>query len=86
MSTNGKMEENNDPTVPETNCTGTESSSQAATPSSRASVTTTKNEPRIFTFEEIIVSPTANIFVKGKGTSTSNLAGLESIGNVLLAT
>jgi hypothetical protein len=81
MSTNGKMEENNKPTVPETISTGTGSGSQASTPSPLASVTT-KNEPRIFYFEEIIVSPTANNCVKGKGTSPSNLTRLESISNV----
>jgi hypothetical protein len=48
MSTNAKMEENNKPTVPETISTGTGSGSQASTPSPLASVTTTKNEPRIF--------------------------------------
>jgi hypothetical protein len=81
MSRTGKMEENNKPTVPETISTGTGSGSQASTPSPLASVTT-KNEPRIFYFEEIIVSPTANNCVKGKGTSPSNLTRLDSFSNV----
>jgi hypothetical protein len=76
------MEKNtNQLIIPEASVTGSGKTTPSVTPSPPPSVGfggNIKMELRTFSFTEIIVSPEANKFVKGKGTSQSNLTWLES--------